>query len=177
MSNPFIGQMIMFGGNFAISGWALCDGQIQSIAQNNALFALIGTTYGGDGTNTFNLPDLRGRLPIHQGTGPGLSTYVIGESGGTETVLLNSAAMASHQHSLVATLNTATSNLPAGGLLATPPQPSPGETALYQSGSATTGSLVQTTGPAGGNVAHDNIMPYACVSLLIALFGVFPSRN
>jgi microcystin-dependent protein len=177
MSNPYVGQLTMFGGNFAINGWALCNGQTMAIAQNTALFSLIGTTYGGDGVTTYNLPDMQGRLPVHNGTGTGLSTYVIGQKAGTETVALNTSTMAQHQHNLVASQNTANSNLPAGGLLAASPLPSPGATSLYTAGSPSFGTLVQTTGPSGGNVAHDNIMPYGVITFLIALFGVFPSRN
>jgi|SRR5580704_2014754 microcystin-dependent protein len=178
MSQPFVGEIRMFGGNFAPAGWQFCNGQLLAISEFSTLFNLIGTTYGGDGTSTFALPDLRGRLPVHQGTGLGLSTYVIGQNGGTETVQLNSLAMPSHQHNVVATTSTATSNLPSNALFAATPVPTPGASAAYATGSPSMGTLQPATvQTAGGNVAHDNLMPFLCVSFIISMFGVFPSQN
>jgi microcystin-dependent protein len=178
MSQPFVGEIRMFGGNFAPNGWQFCNGQLLSIASNNVLFALIGTTYGGDGVNTFQLPNLQGRLPVHMGTGPGLSTYVIGQISGTETVALTSSTMPSHQHNVVATTATATSNLPANALFASTPVPTPGASAAYTTGSPVMGTLLATTvQTAGGNAAHNNLMPFQCVSFIISMFGIFPSRN
>lgn len=178
MSQPFVGEIRMFGGNFAPAGWSFCNGQLLSIASNNVLFALIGTTYGGDGVNTFQLPNLQGRLPVHMGTGLGLSTYVIGQISGTETVALTTSTMPSHQHNVVATTNTATSNLPSGALFASTPVPTPGASGAYDGGAASFGTLQATTvQTAGGNGAHNNLMPFQCVSFIISMFGIFPSRN
>jgi microcystin-dependent protein len=178
MSQPFVGEIRMFGGNFAPAGWQFCNGQLLAISEFSTLFNLIGTTYGGDGTTTFQLPDLQGRLPVHMGTGLGLSTYVIGQRGGTETVLLTSATMPSHQHNVVATTSTAASNLPGGALFAATPVPTPGASAAYTTGSPSMGTLQPTTvQTSGGNTAHANVMPFQCVSFIISLFGIFPSQN
>jgi microcystin-dependent protein len=178
MSQPFIGEIRMFGGNFAPANWAFCNGQLQSIANNNALFALIGTTYGGDGVNTFALPNLQGRLPVHMGQGPNLSPYVIGQAAGTETVALTTTTMPSHQHNVVATTTTATSNLPSGALFASTPVPTPGASAAYTTGSPVLGTLQTTTvQTAGSGTPHNNVMPFLCINFIISLFGIFPSRN
>jgi len=168
----------MFGGNFAPAQWALCNGQLMAISEFAALFSLLGTTYGGNGTTNFALPDLRGRLPIHMGQGPGLSTYVIGQVGGAENVTLNSTSMPTHQHSLMASQNTATSLTPSGNTFAATPVPTPGATVFYESGGGSTGSLdPSTVGTAGSNQSHANLMPFLCVNFIIALAGIFPSRN
>src|SRR5690349_9856118 len=120
MAEPYIGAITIFAGNFAPSNWHFCDGTLLSIAENSALFALLGTTYGGDGVTTFALPDLRGRFPIHQGQGPGLSNYVIGETTGQSSVTLSTSQIPSHGHELYATGANATTNSPAGNLLAKP---------------------------------------------------------
>jgi len=160
----------MFGGNFAPVGWAFCDGSLQSIDQNDALFALIGTTYGGDGQVTFGLPDMRGRIPIHQGTGPGLSSYVMGQTAGVESVTLT-GIQAGHTHAITANNKTGSSTTPAGNIVAgTAVNP-------YTSGSTDVTMGASTIGTAGGSQPHENMMPYLAVTFVISLFGIFPSQN
>jgi microcystin-dependent protein len=168
MSDPYVGEIRMFAGNFAPAGWAFCDGQLVSIAENDVLFALIGTTYGGDGQTTFALPDLRGRIPIHFN-----ASHPQGEISGTETVTLLSVQMPSHTHPLQATGVTADRRGPKGALFAATEEP------LYAtpSGGATANLDAGAVSPAGSNQPHDNIQPYLCVSFIISLFGIFPSRN
>jgi microcystin-dependent protein len=171
---PFIGEIRMFGGNFAPVGWALCEGQIQQISQNSALFNLIGTTYGGDGVNTFALPDLRGRVPNHQGQSAGTSVYVIGEISGVENVTLTGLQLPAHTH---------TANAAAIGNTDTPvnhyPAADPaGNVVQFKANTAANatmnGSAIAT---AGGNQPHSNLQPLLAVNYIIALFGIFPSRN
>jgi len=165
MSEPFVGEIRMFGGNFAPVGWAACDGALLAIAQNDALFALIGTTYGGDGQTTFALPDLRGRIPIHQGSG-----HTLGEISGVETVTLLSTQIPSHNHSLVGSTAAAVSRNPTGNILAHTTR------AIYGTGSlAAMGN--GSVRPAGGALPHDNLQPYLCVTFIIALLGIFPSQG
>jgi len=173
MSEPFIATIIMFGGNFAPRGWAFCNGQILPIAQNTALFSLLGTTYGGNGQTTFALPDLRGRAPIQQGQGPGLSPYDLGQVGGTESVTLTLETMAAHGHTFQIPANEGdpTTKEPAGGFLAK------AANNLYASSTDTTKMGGGNTGPTGGNQPFSIIQPYLCVSFIIALEGIFPSRN
>jgi microcystin-dependent protein len=173
MSEPFLGEIRMFGGNFAPRGWAFCDGQILSIAQNTALFSLLGTTYGGDGRTTFALPDLRGRAPVHAGQGPVLSPYSLGQSGGSESVTLNTSQMPSHNHLVnVDTGDNGTTSHPNGQYLA-----STGSISIYNN--ATDGSTLNqgTVQTAGGSQPHSNLQPYLCVDFIIALEGIYPSRN
>jgi microcystin-dependent protein len=170
MSEPFIGQIIMVGFTFAPRGWALCDGQILSIAQNTALFSLLGTTYGGDGRVTFALPDLRGRVPIHPGQGAGLSPYGLGESGGLEQVTLLATQMPAHNHPLIATNTEAGLTVPEGQLLAQSRE------VTYGAGAGVAMSP-QAIGQAGGNQPHENRQPYLAVNFVIALQGIFPSRD
>lgn len=179
MSEPFIGEIIMFGGNFAPRGWALCNGQLLSIAQNTALFSILGTTYGGDGQTTFALPNLQGRVAIHPGQGPGLSPYVLGQIGGTENVTLTTNQMPLHTHT--ATVNaaeapqTVTDN-PKGGV----PAGSTGGPQVYGAapdGATTMNAGMVTNAPAGGSQPFSIIQPYLCVNFIIALQGIFPSRN
>lgn len=175
MSEPFIGEIRMFAGDFAPAQWAFCDNSIVSAGQNEALFSLLGAAYGGDGRTTFALPDLRGRIPVHQGQGPGLSEYRLGTRGGSETVTLEASAMPSHQHAMQASLSPATTASPAGGVLA---DPSP--TVLYSDGSDPT--RITTLSPnaiqtAGGAAAHDNMMPFLAVNFIIALTGTYPQRS
>ena len=167
---PFIGQIMMFGGNFAPRGWAFCDGQLLPISQNTALFSLLGTTYGGDGRTTFALPDLRGRTPIHSGHGPGLSDYRQGSKGGQETVTLTVNQMPSHNHVVKANLDEGTSDEVENNYL------SNSSTPLYSSsadGNLNTSSVVHT----GGGQAHSNMQPYLAIQYVIALQGIFPSRS
>lgn len=171
MSTPYIGEIRLFAGNFAPRDWALCQGQILSIAENEVLFQLIGTTYGGDGQQTFALPDLRGRLPVHQGQGPGLSGRTIGELGGTESVTLTVAQMPAHSHLLFASGAAANSGSPAGALLAATPvnsYDSTGAPAATMAGASITNS--------GGTQPHENMGPSLTLNYIIALFGVFPSQ-
>ena len=171
MSEPFLGQIVGFGGNFAPRGWAFCNGQIMSIAQSSALFAILGTTYGGNGQTTFGLPDLRGRVPVHWGDGPGLSSYVLGELTGTETVTLISTQMPAHNHTLNASTEDAGVKNPTGQVLATT------TTSAYVSTPIDTTMNPAAIGIAGGNQPHNNLQPLLAISFIIALEGFFPSRN
>lgn len=174
MSDPFIGEIRMFGGNFAPRDWAFCDGQPLAISQNDALYALIGTIYGGDGQSVFNLPDLRGRIPVHQGisTSTG-STFVIGQLAGTETVTLTPQQMPQHVHAMPSNSNAGSSSSPAGNI--------PAQTNLNPYASPPLGAVTQMgnqmIGSAGGSQPHDNMMPYLCVNFIISLYGIFPSQN
>ena len=173
MSSPFVGEIRMFGGNFAPVNWAFCNGALLPISENETLFNLIGTTYGGDGQETFALPDLRGRVPLHQGQGPGIGqTYTIGELAGVESVTLTTQQIPSHNHSFVASTGAATATNPEGNIMAT---------------SATISSYVlDVAGPqlaanaiqgAGGSQPHDNMMPFLGINYIISLFGIFPSQT
>jgi len=170
MSQPYVGEIRIFGGNFAPSGWAFCDGTLIAIADNDVLFALIGTTYGGDGQTTFALPDLRGRLPLHQGTGA--SNYVIGQSGGQEFVGLTTTQISPHVHAPVASAQTATQTSPSGNLVAQLPAGS-----IYTDVATDQAANAAAVAATGGNLPHDNFQPYLCLSFIISLFGVFPSQN
>ncbi len=173
MSTPYIGEIRMFGGNFAPAGWAFCDGSIMAISENDALFNLIGTTYGGDGQETFALPDLRGRLPIHTGTGPGLSTRILAESGGTESVTLNVSQVPGHTHAFLGSSSQASELSPAGAVIA-----SPTNIDLYRPGSTPAQAMASNAiSPVGGSQPHDNTQPYLCISFIISLFGIFPAQN
>jgi len=175
----FIGEIRMFAGNFAPLHWAMCNGQLLSISQNQALFSLIGTTYGGDGIQTFALPDLRGRLPVHFGQGPGLSYYPLGMATGAESVTLTIDQIPGHTHLWGASNLPATTHLGTGQVLAVPELGTGGGSLYEPAGSAD--KLVD--GPAGmvtsagGSQAHDNMMPYQVVTYIMALSGIFPSRN
>jgi microcystin-dependent protein len=171
MSEPFLGEIRMFGGNFAPAGWAFCNGQILSISANDALFALLGTTYGGDGTTTFALPNLQSRIPIHQGQGVGLSTYVIGQSSGVENVTLTTQQMPQHTHAANADSGSGGVSNPASSFWASSPN-----TKQY-SPSTNAAMAVGATSLTGGSQPHQNIMPYLAISFIIALQGIFPSRN
>ena len=173
MSEPYIGEIRMFGGNYAPRNWALCDGQLLAIAQNDALFALLGTIYGGDGRTTFALPDLRGRIPIHLGSGPGLTPRSIGSRGGSEDETLNINQLPAHNHAFQASTDTAVSGYPAGQLVA---DTSPASV-YNNAGADTTVSMpANAVETIGGSQSHTNVMPFQCVNFIIALFGVFPSR-
>lgn len=183
MSNPFIGEVVMFGGNFAPRGWAFCDGRLLAISQNTALFSILGTTYGGDGRTTFGLPDLRGRTPIGARQGPGLTNRLLGSRGGSEAVVLTANQMPAHNHSATSTANAVTpagnSNDATGNFWADDAGVSSG---TYHSGPANTtmsSAAVQTTvaNNEGGGQSHPNMQPYQGVSFIIAIQGVFPSRN
>jgi microcystin-dependent protein len=181
MSDQFIGEIRMFGGNFAISGWALCNGQLLGIAQNTALFSLIGTTYGGDGQQTFALPNLQGRLPLHQGTGPGLSPRSMGEMAGTETVTLTLNQIPSHTHGALASTDQGSLNGPGPTAVPAKPVDTASTATLYvlpgTSPVTATPMAASSVGTTGGNESHGNMMPSLAVSFIIALVGIFPSRN
>jgi microcystin-dependent protein len=169
--NPYIGEIRIFSGNFAPKGWAFCDGQLMSIQSNTALFSLLGTFYGGNGTTTFALPDLRGRIPIHQGQGVGLSPYNVGQNGGNENTTLIMQQLPYHNHT-IATAATAGSNKPANNYWAD----SAGGN-MYSSGPATGALNQQAMSFQGNSQPHNNIQPYLCVSFIIALVGIYPPRN
>ncbi len=172
MSNPYVGEIRMFAGNFAPLDWALCNGQLLAISQNEVLFNLIGTTYGGDGQNTFGLPDLRGRLPVHQGQGPGLSSYVIGELTGTESVTLTTQQIASHNHAVLGA-SAASSATPSGSVYAG----GQGNINLYVAAAPSTPMAAAMVQPNNGGQPHNNLMPFLCVNFIISLFGIFPSQT
>lgn len=171
MSTPFIGQILMFGGNFAPIGWAFCNGQLLNIAEYDALFALIGTTYGGDGVNTFGLPNLQGRLPIHQGQGPGLSNYVQGTAAGTEQVNLTVPQIPAHQHPARCQDGSASQTGPGGAVWAT------SSASLYSSTGPTVAMNAANVGNNTGGQPHENRMPFLAITFIIALEGIFPSQN
>lgn len=174
MSEYFIGEIRMFGGTFAPLDWAQCDGQLLSISQNDVLYSLLGVTYGGDGVNNFKLPDLRGRVPIHMGTGTGLTTRIIGQSFGTEAETLQSATLPSHTHALYGNSAAATAYSPTGNALAA-------GAGTIQNFNATTTSAVTMNSAVlasttGGGQSHSNLMPTLCVNFIIALSGIYPTR-
>jgi microcystin-dependent protein len=179
--DPFLGQISIFGCNYAPMGWALCEGQVLAINQYTALFALLGTNFGGNGTTNFQLPDLRSRAPLGFGQGPGLSNFTIGQTGGAETVTINAASYPTHAHTLFAAASNATSNAPAGLLEAEGQSAGRGGTinlALYSAtGAAATLAPAALTPAAGGNQPHNNIQPYLALNFCIALQGIFPSRS
>lgn len=167
MADPFIGEIRMFGGNFAPVDWAFCNGQLLQISEYDTLFTLIGTTYGGDGVNNFALPNLQGRLPMHVSP-----TYPLADSAGTETITLISPQLPSHSHTFLATTAVANQTTPNNGIPAAVPAgniyfPTQGGAALAP----------QSIGQAGGNQPHDNMMPYLAVSFIISLFGIYPTQS
>lgn len=167
MAQPYVGEIRMFAGNFAPAGWQLCEGQLLPISENETLFQLIGTTYGGDGQNTFALPDLRGRIPVHQGNG-----FILAESGGAEEVTLTVNQIPAHSHPFLASDNSGTSTTPANSLLAK-------NTSIDAYSTDTSVGFVNMNpgivGPTGGSQPHNNFQPYLCVNFIISLFGIFPS--
>jgi len=170
---PFIGQIMQFAGNFAPEGWAFCNGQLLPIASNTALFSILGPTYGGDGRTTFGLPNLQGRVAIHAGTGPGLTPRQIGQFSGSETVTLNITQMPAHTHMVNPKYSNAPGQInPANNYPSNLGAPN----AVYgASGDGPMGSAI--VGNAGGSQPHDNMQPWLCVNYIIALQGIFPSRN
>jgi microcystin-dependent protein len=172
MSDPYVGEIRMFGGNFAPVGWAFCEGQSVPIAENDVLFQLIGTTYGGDGQETFNLPDLRGRLPLHMGTGGAGTTYQIGEAAGVEEVTLTTQQIPSHTHAALGAAVTgdqtsAQGAVPANSVTITP----------YLNTAPDAAFNANAVSPTGGNQPHTNFQPYLCVSFIISLYGIYPSQT
>lgn len=173
MSTPYIGEIRMFAGNFAPAGWAFCNGQVLAISENDTLFNLIGTTYGGDGQNTFALPDLQSRVPIHQGADPATgTTYTIGETGGVETVTLTAQQIPSHNHLLMASTQIGTQANPGGNILANSQGAQP-----YIEESPDNTLNAQALASAGGNQPHDNLQPFVVINFIISLFGIFPSQT
>jgi microcystin-dependent protein len=174
MGQPYVGEIRMFAGNFAPAGWAFCAGQLEAISENETLFQLIGTTYGGDGQSTFALPDLRGRTPMHMGAGPGLPTVQIAQTGGAESVTLTTQQMPAHPHPLQGD-GGGTTNSPVGAMPAVAGG-GPGGLSTYQpAGGATTPLSPKMLQNTGGNQPHENRQPFLCVSFIISLFGIFPS--
>ncbi|MFD2720487.1 phage tail protein [Hymenobacter monticola] len=177
---PLIGEIMLFGGNFAPQGWALCDGRLVAISDYTALYSLIGTTYGGDGQSTFGLPDLRGRAPRHQGQGPGLSIYTVGQAGGSETRTLISTQLPSHAHSVTANA-TATTNSPVGAVPAVPVATDVNGEAVnvlaYGTDAPLQAAHPTTIVPTGGSQPFDAMTPSLVMSYCIALDGIYPSRS
>lgn len=167
MAQPYIGEIRLFAGNFAPLGWRFCEGQLLPISENETLFQLIGTTYGGDGQSTFALPDLRGRVPIHQGNG-----FNLAQSAGVEAVSLTVNQIPAHGHALVATTEIANASAPQAAI---PAQTSTFD--FYQSSPPSTAMAVQSIGAAGGSQPHDNMQPYLCLNYIISLFGLFPQPS
>jgi microcystin-dependent protein len=167
MAQPYVGEIRMFAGNFAPAGWMFCEGQLLPISENETLFQLIGTTYGGDGQSTFALPDIRGRIPIHQGNG-----FILAETGGAEEITLTQTQTPQHTHPVLATTAQATTNAPANNLFAV----STGST-IYPYGTDQPPTTLQsaTISSVGGSQPHTNFQPYLCVDFIISLFGIFPS--
>jgi len=181
-STPFIGEIKMFAGNFAIRNWAFCNGQLLSIAQNTALFSILGTTFGGNGQTNFGLPDLQGRFPMHWGNGPGLFPRSLGETGGTQATTLNTTQLPVHTHAFSANATPPCSSL--AGNSDTPVGKVPAASATVENYAAAPGNATMapitisgTTGPAGGGASVPTMPPFLCVSFIIALQGIFPSRN
>ena len=169
MPQPYIGEIHMFAGNFAPAGWLFCEGQLLPISEHSALFQLIGTTYGGDGQETFALPDLRGRVPLHAGSESG-TTYTLGQLGGVESVTLTRPQVPSHTHGLPVSSTTASSHAAVGGV----PAGAPAE-ALWATDGAS--EAMATTTLAGGSQPHDNMQPYLGISYIISLSGTFPTQS
>jgi microcystin-dependent protein len=165
MAQPYVGEIRMFGGNFAPAGWMFCEGQLLPISENETLFQLIGTTYGGDGQSTFALPDLRGRLPIHQGNG-----FILAETGGAEEITLTVNQIPAHGHPMLSSTTIATQSSPQGNVLA---QSSAAD--MYIEDIPNVNLAANSISPVGGSQPHTNFQPYLCVSFIISLFGIFPS--
>ena len=173
MGSPYIGEIRMFGGSFAPAGWAMCSGQPMPISQNETLFNLIGTTYGGDGQNTFDLPNLCGRAPVHQGQGPGISQqYIIGESAGVEQVTLTTQQIPVHNHAVLASTDSALGTNCDSNVLA-----SSITVKLYTQDNATAPMNANNLQPVGGSQPHENMQPFLVVTFIISLFGIFPQQS
>ncbi len=179
MSQPYVGQILMFAGSFAPAGWMTCEGQTIPISENETLFQLIGTTYGGDGQETFQLPNLASRIPIHMGTGPGLSNYQLGQAAGVESVTLTTQQIPVHNHLVEVSTSGASSNKPtSNGILAQQSATVPGGGQLFcyaPTGGAQTNMAPSTVANTGGSQPHENIQPVLAMTYIISLFGVFPT--
>jgi len=167
MAQPYVGEIRMFAGNFAPAGWMFCEGQLLPISENETLFQLIGTTYGGDGQSTFALPDLRGRVPVHQGNG-----FVIAETGGVEEVTLTTSQIPSHSHAFLVSTANGTQIAPQNNVLG-----SLQGVKIYRAGTATVTLDPSAVTSQGGNQPHNNFQPYLCIDFIISLFGIFPSAT
>jgi microcystin-dependent protein len=167
LTQPYVGEIRMFAGNFSPAGWMFCEGQLLPISEYETLFNLIGTTYGGDGQSTFALPDLRGRLPIHQGNG-----FTLAETGGVETVTLTVPQIPAHSHPFLTTANPGNNSNPSGLVLGNQQAVS-----IYFAASGPENLDARTISSTGGSQPHDNFQPYLCVDFIISLFGVFPSQS
>lgn len=172
MTDPFVGEIRAFPFNFAPKGWAMCNGQLIAIAQNTALFSLLGTTYGGDGRSTFALPNLQGSIPVHAGQAPGLSDYMLGQSGGSATVSLLVSQMPAHTHAVAASASEAGSRSPSGQLFAN----EAGGVMSYAPPGTPVGLASQAVGQAGGGAPHNNMAPTLTLNFCIALQGIYPPR-
>lgn len=172
MAQPYVGEIRMFAGNFAPNGWMFCEGQTLPIAENDVLFQLIGTTYGGDGEETFNLPNLASRVPIHMGTGPDGTTYQIGEMAGTEQETLTVQQIPSHTHPFTMSTTAANTNSPIANVLG-----EQGTINLFLVDSPNQSMNAASVTPAGGSQPHENTQPFLCINFIISLFGVFPSQT
>ena len=171
MGQPFIGEIRMFGGSFAPAGWAFCNGATMPISENDALFTLIGTTYGGDGQETFQLPDLQGRLPMHAGQGPGLSqNYQLGEKGGVESVTLTTQQIPVHNHAWLVSNGISAQTNPTNNVVSQSSQAQ-----IYIEDTASANMSAAAIGPVGGSQPHTNVQPFLCINYIISLFGIFPS--
>lgn len=175
MSQPYVGEIRMFGFSRTPTGWFPCDGRLLSIADYQTLYTLLGTTFGGDGNMTFGVPDLRGRVPLHWGTLPGGSTYVLGQTAGTETVTLTTSQTPTHTHTVIASQLLGNTAAPGTGVI---PAAVSGET-FYADATGATAIMMsaQSTSSVGNNQPHDNTMPTLTVNICISAFGVFPSQN
>lgn len=166
MAQPYVGEIRMFGGNFAPAGWMFCEGQLLPISENETLFQLIGTTYGGDGESTFALPDLRGRLPVHQGNG-----FILAETGGSEEVTLTVQQIPIHTHPFLASTNNATGNTPLNAVVGASPSVN-----IFIEDAPTVNMNAGAITPVGGSQPHSNFQPYLCIDFIISLFGIFPHQ-
>ena len=170
MAQPYVGEIRMFAGNFAPAGWMFCDGQQLPISENETLFQLIGTTYGGDGQETFNLPNLQSRVPVHQGTGPFGTTYTLAEMAGVESVTLTTQQIRVHTHNLMSSSDQTNTINAGGNVIGTPLTATP-----FYADTPTAPLAAQSIGPQGGSQPHDNMQPFLCINYIISLFGLFPS--
>ena len=170
MGEPYIGEIRIFAGNFPPAGWALCQGQLMPISQNDAMFTLIGTTYGGDGQSTFALPDLQGRVPIHSGTGPGLQNYPLAEKAGVESVTLSTQQIPVHNHAFLVNSAIGTQTSPSNNY---PAAPLTGK--LYYA--STPDKAMAPPTPVGGSQPHENMQPYLAITYIISLYGIFPQQT
>jgi len=165
MAQPYVGEIRIFAGNFAPAGWMFCEGQLLPISENETLFNLIGTTYGGDGQSTFALPDLRGRLPMHQGNG-----FILAETGGAEEITLTVAQIATHTHPVLCSQNNGDSTQPQNNVIATN-----ASVQVYRAQAPVAPMSTQAVGPTGGSQPHTNFQPYLCLDFIISLYGIYPS--